>query len=123
MDRLDEALEAISEALRVGGRQIAHVAQLAVVHGRRGAKDDVAAAIRELESRSTVGSAETALAVACAALADFDAAMQHLRRAVESREPMLLAALVGPTLGAVHDHPQFATVLREAGLAPAVVPA
>jgi serine/threonine protein kinase len=123
LGRLDEAHDAITEALRLGGRQIEHVAQLGVVHGRRGAKEDVASVIRELESRRGTIPVESALAVAYAAAGDRESAVRHVGRAIEAREPMLLGALAGPHLDSIRDDARFDELVRGAGLAPVEVTA
>jgi len=117
MDRMDEAVFHLEEALRRGGRPHAFLGMMGGFYGIQGNEEAAKAILEELEARQREGYAPGFwVAVVYAGLGRMEEAFRCLDRAVEERDSNLLYLFVAPRRLGLHDDPRFRTILERIGL-------
>lgn len=117
MDRMDEAVFHLEEALRLGGRPHAFLGMMGGFYGIQGNEEAAKAILEELETRQREGYAPGFwVAVVYAGLGRMEEAFRCLDRAVEERDSNLLYLFVAPRRLGLHDDPRFRAILERIGL-------
>ncbi|MGW8268142.1 MAG: hypothetical protein ACWGSQ_17380 [Longimicrobiales bacterium] len=117
MDRREEAVVHLEEAVRLGGRAHAFLGMLGGFRGLQGNKAAARTILEELEARQAAGYAPGFwMATAYAGLGRMEEAFRCLDRAVEERDSNLLYLSVVPRAFHLHDDPRFRTILERIGL-------
>jgi eukaryotic-like serine/threonine-protein kinase len=115
--RYPEAMEALEESVRLGGRSANHVAILAYVHGLAGRPDEARRGLLEVRERATRGAASPLwVALAHVGLGEADAAFEWLERAFAERDGSLVLVGASPEFDPLRGDPRFASLLERMGL-------
>jgi serine/threonine protein kinase/Flp pilus assembly protein TadD len=113
----DGALEAMSKAVELSGRQPSTLTGLVYTYARSGLQDEATRVFREVEKRCGDGEvAHYHLAEGYVALGRLDRAMECLERACEQRDPELLALGVDPIFADLRQLDAFNDLVRRIGV-------
>lgn len=114
LGRAEDSLTAAHDALRVGGRSMFALGALGYANAVAGLKEEAQAIAREMEAvASQRYVCPFDIAAIYSALADHDAAIRWLHKALDMRDHAMLFAAVDPALGQVRGDPRFADIIRQ----------
>lgn len=114
LGRLDEAVAALEEAIRVGGRLGNNIGMLAWTHGRRGDQAAARAIIEELKGRARDGYVSAYWIALANMFTDHDQVFEWLNRAWAERDPSLVYVTYNAYV--LESDPRYAELLRRMGL-------
>ncbi|MGH9335491.1 MAG: tetratricopeptide repeat protein, partial [Vicinamibacteria bacterium] len=115
--RVDEAIAAIEESIRLGGRSVNHVAILAYLHAREGRVDEARTLLAEIQGRARGGHASPIwFALAHIGFGEIDSAFEWLDRAFEERDGSLLLITASPEFDPLRKDPRFGSLLERMSL-------
>ena len=114
---VEQALDAMEKTLGLTMREPAILAEMGAALATIGRLDEARQVHDELVARSKTASVPpTSHAVMAEALGDHEAAVAHLRRAVEERDPIFLFAATWPSMASIRQDPRVQALFDDAGI-------
>jgi eukaryotic-like serine/threonine-protein kinase len=115
--RYEEAVAALEESMRLGGRSVNHLAILAYVHGLAGRPEEARRLLGEVRESAAQGHASPIwAALVHIGLRETDLAFEWLDRAFEERDGSLVLVAASPEFVPLRKDPRFRALLERMGL-------